>query len=77
VFENLPWAAPAKSSNVSDVKMAQKILSRLGYQIGRPDGAMGPKTRSAILQFERANGMRETGQVNAALLERLTQAAGA
>jgi localization factor PodJL len=77
VFENLPWTLSAQASNISDVKIAQKILSRLGYQIGRPDGAMGPKTRSAIVQFERANGMRETGQVNAALLERLTQAAGA
>ena len=85
VFKNLPWisAKAAKAStnprqvSATSVKSAQKMLSSLGYQVGTPDGAMGPNTRNAIISFERANGMPQTGRVNAALIERLQLAVGA
>ena len=86
VFNNLPWIsaqkANAKTQNSlnksakTNVKTAQRMLRSLGYQVGRPDGVMGPNTRNAIISFERANGMPETGRVNAALLERLQLATG-
>ena len=78
VFRNLPWAQPVSASVGAsvNVKDAQKILASLGYDIGSPDGAMGPKTRNAVINFERANGMPETGRVDAALMQRLSLAAG-
>ncbi|GLQ17571.1 peptidoglycan-binding protein [Maritalea porphyrae] len=46
----------------------QIALSKLGFQLGTPDGVMGPKTRDAIRQFERQLGMSEIGQINPRLL---------
>lgn len=78
MFRNLPWAMPERpaSQTGSDIVAAQKQLLALGYDVGKADGAMGPKTRNAIIRFERANGLPETGRVNAALVERLNLAAG-
>ncbi len=76
IFRNLPWTLPS-AQNKADVKTAQKMLAKLGYDVGAADGAMGPKTRNAVIQFERANGLPETGRVNAALMQRLNLAAGA
>ncbi|HHL43101.1 MAG TPA: hypothetical protein ENJ42_05750, partial [Hellea balneolensis] len=79
IFRKLPWIMPSPQARNSadDIIRAQKLLTSLGYNVGKPDGAMGPKTRNAIIRFERANGMPETGRVNATLMQRLNLAAGA
>lgn len=59
------------------ITKTQTLLSDLGYEVGAADGAIGPKTRAAIISFERSNGLPETGRVNATLVERLELAAGA
>jgi len=46
----------------------QIALSKLGFQLGTPDGMMGPKTRDAIREFERVLGMTESGAINPRLL---------
>ncbi|HWJ89007.1 MAG TPA: peptidoglycan-binding protein [Pelagibacterium sp.] len=46
----------------------QMLLGKLGYDIGSPDGISGPKTREAIVAFERATGMSESGAINPRLL---------
>jgi len=79
IFRELPWTTPAKAAannSNSDVKTAQERLADLGYEVGTPDGAMGPKTRNAIIAFERANGLPETGRVSSELVDRLNLAAG-
>ena len=79
IFKDLPWmnsasvTAPVRGSSV---KTAQTLLQKLGYNVGQPDGAMGPNTRNAIINFERANGLPQTGRVNADLIARLKLAAG-
>ncbi len=45
---------------VSDV---QKALSRAGYDPGPIDGHMGKKTKSAIKQFQKKNGLAADGVV--------------
>ena len=79
IFRNVAWAKPEGSSKekVTQVKEVQSLLTELGYDIGGADGSMGPRTRAAIISFEQANGLPETGRVNTALLERLELAAGA
>ncbi|MCF6221334.1 MAG: peptidoglycan-binding protein [Robiginitomaculum sp.] len=80
IFKNLPWMAEKEARRAPmtnpTVKGAQRMLASLGYSIGPPDGALGPNTRNAIIRFERANGLPETGRVNAALIERLQLAVG-
>ena len=80
VFKNLPWVSQkeafARPSANTGIKGAQQMLASLGYPVGAPDGSLGPNTRNAIISFERANGLPETGRVNAVLIERLQLAAG-
>ena len=41
----------------------QQALSRLGYDIGEPDGAYGDRTRKAVLKFQRDKKLRPDGLV--------------
>ena len=81
IFNNVPWAKPAQVASNGAAKASivqtQTLLNNLGYAVGAADGAIGPKTKNAILNFQRNNGMSETGTVNAELIERLETAAGA
>ncbi|MEM7729839.1 MAG: peptidoglycan-binding protein [Pseudomonadota bacterium] len=77
IFEGLPWMGDPAPADQAQVRQAQTLLASLGYPVGTPDGVMGSRTRSAIVQFERANGLSETGQVSGVLLDRLSRAAGA
>jgi len=80
IFRNVAWAnkaGDASAERITQVKDVQTLLSDLGYDIGGADGSMGPRTRAAIISFEQANGLPETGRVNSALVDRLELAAGA
>ena len=80
IFRNVAWSKPLNddaSERKTQVKDVQTLLSDLGYDIGGADGSVGPKTRAAIISFEQANGLPETGRINAALVDRLELAAGA
>jgi len=79
IFRNVAWNKGDENSanKVTQVKQVQSMLTDLGYDIGGADGSMGPKTRAAIMNFERANSLPETGRVNTALLSRLELATGA
>jgi len=78
VFRDLPWQTNAiKSVRIEQIRQAQSYLAELGYEVGSPDGAMGPRTRAAITEFEKANALPETGAVNESLLDQLELAVGA
>ena len=51
----------------------QEALVALGYEIGEIDGAIGTKTRTAILRFQSTHGLKADGEPSAALLERMRQ----
>ncbi|HWD12674.1 peptidoglycan-binding protein [Pseudochrobactrum sp. sp1633] len=53
------------------VRNIQLILQKNGYDAGTPDGVMGNKTRQAISAFQKANGMKPTGEVDQPLVEAL------
>ena len=69
-------ASPAKvaTSNCLDlpsdrreqIKTVQRLLAERGYDPGSPDGQMGRKTGQALKHFQAANGLTETGEVDAA-----------
>jgi localization factor PodJL len=50
------------------VATVQRALTKLGYEVGTPDGVAGSKTAAAIKSFELATGMSEVGLINPRLL---------
>lgn len=52
----------------SYTRAIQDKLVEFGYDPGPVDGALGPKTRAAIMAYERDNGLDQNGQVSKALL---------
>lgn len=77
IFKNLPWQKNDNSAQRAQVRQVQTLLTEVGFDVGTADGIMGKRTREAITTFERTNGMDQTGQVSAALIEKLSIAAGA
>lgn len=57
-----------------EIRKAQDLLSKLGYEPGPIDGLMGRKTRKAIVNFQQDFGLPETGEVDDKLLNQLTDA---
>ncbi len=49
----------------------QRALTRLGYDVGNPDGRIGSRTREAIRDFQVRAGMRPDGYPNRRVLEAL------
>lgn len=47
------------------VSEAQTILTALGYQPGPIDGLMGQKTKAALIAFQKAEGISQTGTLDA------------
>lgn len=68
--ENAQTAAAAIDLSKA-VKTVQQILNKNGYDAGSADGVMGGKTRSAIAQFQKDNGLDPTGKVDETLVRTL------
>ena len=83
VFRDVPWAKKAQtekqaaSVEITKIRDTQTLLGDLGYDVGKPDGIIGSKTRKAIKTFESVNGLPETGQISDDLVRRLEIASGA
>ena len=64
-----PKFDPGEAITAQDVvAKVQQALTRLGFDVGTPDGLPGPKTTEAIKAFERSTGMNEVGAINPRLL---------
>lgn len=61
-------AAPRVNTLVLDI---QKELIRIGLLSGKPDGSIGPKTRGAILDYQKMRGLTEDGKPSQKLLDDL------
>ena len=58
-----------------DIRAAQACLTYLGYPPGPVDGFLGPRTRAAVIAFQRARKYHVTGKMSAWLIETLFSAA--
>jgi photosystem II stability/assembly factor-like uncharacterized protein len=58
---------PQKNSDAT-VRRAQEALDRAGYEIGNPDGQLGPRTIAAIKRFQTDRYLPVTGQLDEATL---------
>lgn len=54
----------------------QRLLNKLGYDVGEVDGYIGPQTIAGIRAFQTMNGMRRTATVSKGLLADLYRIAG-
>jgi membrane-bound lytic murein transglycosylase B len=60
----------------SEVMEIQQHLEKLGFDVGTPDGIVGPNTRNAIKGFQQYARLPADGFPTIDLLERLRSAAG-
>ena len=49
----------------------QQLLAQQGYDIGEPDGRLGPRSRNALRAFQTAVGAVPDGFASATILDRL------
>ena len=66
-----PWPKDTALSK-GDRKQVQALLARRGYQIGTPDGVIGPKTRAAVIDWQARSGLLPDGHVSGNLLRALS-----
>jgi peptidoglycan hydrolase-like protein with peptidoglycan-binding domain len=60
----------------SAVTQAQTALKEKGLYSGPIDGRIGPKTRQAISQFQRQNGLKQTAQLDSRTMSQLQGGGG-
>lgn len=54
-----------------DVKKLQEALNKAGYSVGEADGIFGTKTKTALMEFQKANGLKVDGIAGAETLSKL------
>jgi hypothetical protein len=54
-----------------EIRAVQVALTYEGYPVGRVDGIVGSQTSGAIKQFQAANGLAQSGEIDDALIEKL------
>ncbi|MGK7862898.1 peptidoglycan-binding domain-containing protein [Falsiroseomonas sp. E2-1-a4] len=59
------------SSASASTRDVQRALTQRGFNAGGADGVMGPRTRGALRDFQRANGLEATGRADAATVSAL------
>lgn len=67
---------PVGDTDDGGVTGAQMRLANLGYQPGRVDGVMGPRTRAAIRAFQKDFRLKKTGKLDSDTLAKLEQRHG-
>jgi lytic murein transglycosylase len=68
------WPTDDRGISRAERKEVQRLLIARGADIGSPDGAIGPKTRAAISEFEKSAGMASTGRAGGKVLDALRAA---
>jgi peptidoglycan hydrolase-like protein with peptidoglycan-binding domain len=62
------------SEGKSFVREVQRMLSKAGFfEAKEADGRLGPKTRDAIIKFQKANGLKADGRMTPELYATLSQ----
>ena len=63
--------SPAPSNQAAMTSEAQELLNQMGYNAGAPDGSFGAQTRQAILTYQSANNLPQSGAVTPTLIRQL------
>lgn len=70
------WASKDHKANQSAVMRVQAGLNKLGYDPGTIDGAMGPRTASAIRAYQRDHNLLVDGRPTYELAQHIEQRLG-
>jgi peptidoglycan hydrolase-like protein with peptidoglycan-binding domain len=57
--------------NKEQVKAVQQALKDKGHDPGNIDGVMGPKTKAALKEFQKAEGLKESGRLDNETMSKL------
>ena len=61
----------AAAGNTQHLRAAQEVLKERGMYEGEVDGIMGPKTQAALREFQKKEGLQETGRLDQQTMARL------
>jgi len=64
---------PGQGGKTMTLRQAQQRLNEKGYDVGTPDGGMGPRTASGLRAFQTDQGLPTTGKLDAATMDALSQ----
>lgn len=62
---------PVFRSTKEQIKQAQALLRTRGFYGGQDDGKLSAETRAALRKYQEAEGLKVTGTLNKATLERM------
>jgi len=68
-----PWPRDGRVLTVDERYEMQQLLARHGFDVGVPDGLLGPRTRIAIRNFQASIGQIPDGFASSGVLDRLRQ----
>ena len=68
-----PWPTDDPGLSRAERREVQERLNALGFDIGVPDGIIGPRTRKAVEAFQNSGGMTADGRAGARVLKALQQ----
>ncbi|PID75510.1 MAG: lytic transglycosylase [Deltaproteobacteria bacterium] len=74
--KTLQWPRPQGSLTFDEILEVQRLLKQAGFYTGEVDGQPGPRSRQAILLFQRSLGLEETGEATVPVLISLRQQRG-
>ncbi len=66
-----PWPTDDPGLSRAGRRELQTLLTKRGYDVGEPDGAIGKKTKDAIADFEGKNGLPVNGRASTKVLDAL------
>ena len=84
--QNTNTSAPAANANTArkrgpvfratkeQIKQAQGILKQRGFYAGESTGKLDPATRDGLKKYQEAEGLKVTGTLNAATLQKMSVA---
>ena len=61
------------STQSMTLKDAQTKLNELGFNVGKPDGSMGPRTKSQLIKFQQSRKIPATGTLDEATVAALAR----
>ena len=61
------------STQSMTLKDAQTKLNELGFNVGKPDGSMGPRTKSQLIKFQQSRKIPATGTLDEATVAELSR----
>lgn len=68
VFASTPYEFAPPPVQIDVLRRAQILMTRNGFYDGRTDGAPGPATAEALLNFQEVNRLRRTGRLDVSTL---------